>query len=150
MAPCLALADDHGDQKSDRIASQRFGPGPKESAMTSRTVTTAAIILSLAAAGAPTASAMPANDYAPTAKPAPTRVYDRPDREMVPAAATYATDVAPATVPQPVVRAQAPNSGFDWGDAGIGAAGVALCAIGVGGAFAATQRRSRRSTALPN
>jgi hypothetical protein len=153
----MALADDHRDQKSDRIASQQSGPGPKEPAMSNpkfvrgrSTVTTAAIILSLAAAGAPTASAMPADDYAPTAKPAPTRVYDRPDREMVPPAATYGADVAQATIPQPVVRAQAPKSGFDWGDAGIGAAGLALSAIGVGGAFAATQRRSRRTTALPN
>jgi hypothetical protein len=111
--------------------------------MTSRTVTTAAIILSLAAAGAPTASAMPANDYAPTAKPAPTRVYDRPDREMVQAAPTYGADVSPATLPQPAVRAQPPNSGFDWGDAGIGAAGgigIAMLAAG-GGLLAVRMRR---------
>jgi hypothetical protein len=117
---------------------------------TRRITTTAAALLSLAAAGAPTASAMPAGYYAPTAKPALTRVYDRPDREMVPTAANYGADLAPATLPQPVVRAQGPKSGFDWGDAGIGAAGLALSAIGVGGAYAATQRRSRRTTALPN
>jgi hypothetical protein len=123
--------------------------GTKESVMTNRTVTTAAVILSLAAAGAPAASARPL-DYVPTANQAVAHVYDRPEREMVPLTATYGADVAQATLPQPVVRAQAPQSGFDWGDAGIGAAGLALSAIGVGGAFAVSQRRSRRSTALPS
>jgi hypothetical protein len=50
---------------------------------------------------------------------------------------------------QTVVRANAPQSGFDWGDAGIGAAGVALSVIGIGGAFAVSQRRSRRTTGAP-
>jgi len=117
--------------------------------MTNRTVTTAAIILSLAAAGAPAASAMPLG-YAPSGnpEPAPARVYDRADREMIPI--NYGGDVARATRPQPVVRAQAVKTGFNWGDAGIGAAGVAVSVIGVGGAFAVTHRRNRRTTALPN
>jgi hypothetical protein len=39
-----------------------------------------------------------------------------------------------------------PNGGFDWGDAGIGAAGgVALSMIGLGGVLAVSQRRTRRS-----
>jgi hypothetical protein len=45
-----------------------------------------------------------------------------------------------------------PQSGFDWGDAGIGAAaGVALALLAVGAALAITQhrpRRSRHTTAL--
>jgi hypothetical protein len=106
---------------------------------THRITTTAAVILSLAAAGAPTASAMPANDYAPTAKPAPTRVYDRPDKEMIPVA-------TPGSAPQAVVRIQTPPSGFDWGDAGIGAAGglaLSMTAVGVG--LVVSQRRGRRN-----
>ena len=43
------------------------------------------------------------------------------------------------------------GSGFDWGDAGIGAAGgVALALLGVGGALAISQhrpQRTRRTTA---
>jgi len=40
------------------------------------------------------------------------------------------------------------NSGFDWGDAGIGAAGgLALAMLGVGGGLAISQRRERRSGA---
>jgi hypothetical protein len=49
-----------------------------------------------------------------------------------------------------VARVQAPQSGFDWGDAGIGAAGLAFSVIGIGGAVAVSQRRSRRSTAVPS
>ena len=52
--------------------------------------------------------------------------------------------------PTPVVRITAPASGFDWGDAGIGAAGgLALAMLGVGGALAISQhrpQRTRRST----
>ena len=54
----------------------------------------------------------------------------------------------------PVVRVVAPNGGFDWGDAGIGAAGgFALSMLGVGGAIVVTQRRDRRprrTSALPS
>jgi hypothetical protein len=49
----------------------------------------------------------------------------------------------------PVVRITAGNSGFDWGDAGIGAAGgLALSMVGLGGALAVSQHRNRR-TATP-
>ena len=74
---------------------------------------------------------------ATTANQAPASVYDRPDREMIPV-------TTPGSVPQAVVRIQAPPSGFDWGDAGIGAAGgLALAMIGPGGALAVSQRRPR-------
>jgi hypothetical protein len=51
------------------------------------------------------------------------------------------------TIPQtPVVRIIAPASGFDWGDAGIGAAGgLALSMTAVGAGLALSQRRSRRT-----
>jgi len=42
-----------------------------------------------------------------------------------------------------IVRVTPPAGGFDWGDAGIGAAGgLALTLIGVGGALAVSGRRT--------
>jgi hypothetical protein len=44
-----------------------------------------------------------------------------------------------------VTRASAPDGGFDWGDAGIGAAGaLAIAMLAVGGGLAVSQRRARR------
>jgi hypothetical protein len=59
------------------------------------------------------------------------------------------------TIPQaPVVRITTPASGFDWGDAGIGAAGgLALAMLGVGGGLVISHQRPRRTrttTSLPN
>jgi hypothetical protein len=58
------------------------------------------------------------------------------------------------TVPQaPVVRITSPASGFDWGDAGIGAAGgLAIAILGVGGGLVITHRprRTRHTTGLPS
>ena len=52
-----------------------------------------------------------------------------------------------ARVPPTVVRIVSRDSGFGWGDAGIGAAGgLGLALVSVGGAFAISQqRRTRRS-----
>jgi len=68
-----------------------------------------------------------------------------------------AVGVAPslhASVSPAAVRVQTPQSGFDWGDAGIGAAGgVALTILALGGGLLISQRRPRRSRpneALPN
>jgi len=157
--------------------------------MTSRTATTAAVLLSLAAAGAPAAAARP--DFAPTARQAPPSVYSQPDKSMIPVSPpttgggvtdgtsalrsltpqerqrvaaisalgdpqlAASSDVAAtpannASAPQAVVRVHAQPGGFDWGDAGIGAAGVMLSVVAVGGAFAVSQRRSRRTTAVPS
>jgi len=45
----------------------------------------------------------------------------------------------------PVVQVSAPSGGFDWGDAGIGAAGMlALFSIAAGSALMLTGRRRRR------
>ena len=53
---------------------------------------------------------------------------------------------APATI----VRISSPAGGFDWGDAGIGAAGgFALSMIGIGGALVVTQRRTGRTETSP-
>jgi hypothetical protein len=122
---------------------------------THRMTTTAAVILSLAAASAPAASARPA-DYLPVGKQAPaTGVYSRPDKSMIVATSpSSAAIVAKASVPQAVVRIQSPPSGFDWGDAGIGAVGgLALAMLGVGGGLVISHhrpRRTRHTTALPS
>ena len=115
---------------------------------TRRITTTAVAFLSLAAAGAPAASARSV-DFVP-ASPQPTSVYSQADKSMLPTSATAGGDFLAPAAPPVVARVQAPQSGFDWGDAGIGAGGLALSMIGIGGAFAVSQRRSRRTTALPS
>lgn len=58
---------------------------------------------------------------------------------------------APTTTPtssQVRVISTSSDSGFDWGDAGIGAgAGLAFSAMGVGGLLLASNRRDRRQRA---
>jgi hypothetical protein len=51
----------------------------------------------------------------------------------------------------PIVRVIAPQTGFDWGDAGIGAAGgLALSMLGIGGALViSSHRRTHRPTSPP-
>ena len=65
-----------------------------------------------------------------------------------------ATAANKASAPQAVVRIHAPQSGFDWGDAGIGAAGgLALALLGVGGGLVISHQRplrTRTTTSLPN
>jgi hypothetical protein len=124
----------------------------KEPVMINRTATTTLLVLSLAAAGAPAASARPA-DFVPAGKQAPASVYSRPDKSLIPATTNYGGGIANAPAPHAVVRAQTPASGFDWGDAGIGAAGgLALAMLGVGGGLAIAHRpqRSRHTAALPS
>jgi hypothetical protein len=190
MARQVALAQDRTDHNA--IGSQpAIRSGTKEPAMTNRTATTAAIILSLAAASAPAASARLA-DYVPAEKQEPAMVYSRPDKSMIPvttpsgdaigrasalrsltpqerhrvAAISALSDkqiaggfgVAPpvannASASHVVVRVHAPQRGFDWGDASIGAAGgLALAMLGVGGGLAIYHRpqRGRRTTAQPS
>jgi hypothetical protein len=107
-----------------------------------RITTTAAVILWLAAAGGPTAIAtVPGSNPATTGTHASATAYSRPDKSMIRA-------TTPGSTPQAVVRVEIPKSGFDWGDAGIGAAGgVALCMVGLGGALAISQNRARRTAA---
>ena len=119
---------------------------------THRITTTAAVLLSLAAAGAPAATARP--DFAPAAKqPSPT-AYSRPDKSLIPLTTPNGnTTSRPASAPQAVVQVETPPSGFDWGDAGIGAAGgLALAMLGVGGGLVISHQRPRRTrttTSLP-
>lgn len=50
----------------------------------------------------------------------------------------------------PLVVEMRSSSGFDWGDAGIGAGGMlAVVAIAAGGTFVVTRRRQRRSDLSP-
>ena len=145
----VAITTAIGSQPAIRSAT-------KEPVMTNRTATTAAIILSLAAASAPAASAKPA-DFVPAGKQAPASVYSRPDKSLIPVTPAPAAEIAKTIAPPAVVRAQTAASGFDWGDAGIGAAGgLALAVFGLGGGLAVSQnrarrtRRSSRTTALPS
>ena len=57
----------------------------------------------------------------------------------------------PVEVPTPVVEIrEVPSSGFDWGDAGIGAAGIlALLSIAGGLTLMSTSRRRRGGTEMP-
>jgi hypothetical protein len=63
-----------------------------------------------------------------------------------PDARDAARDLPPVKIPAPVVEIRGePSGGFDWGDAGIGAAGMlALFSIAVGSTLLLTGRRRRR------
>ena len=66
--------------------------------------------------------------------------------ELAAAFDTAATAANKAGAPQAVVRIQTPQSGFDWGDAGIGAVGgLALAMLGVGGGLVISHQRPRRT-----
>ena len=109
---------------------------------THRIAATGALILSLAATAAPTATAR-TDPWTTTANTAPPVVYSRQDKSIIPA--TSRSTSAGDTTKMAVVRVETPRSGFDWGDAGIGAAGgVALAMLGLGGALAISQRHPYR------
>jgi hypothetical protein len=134
--------------------------------ITRRMTTSAVLVLSLAAGAAPGAVAP---QVASAANPAPAvysrqekelvqhqraasqpvGVYSRQDKSLLPRKSGSTSDLAnvrKGSASQPVVRIETAESGFDWGDAGIGAAGgVALAMLAVGGALAVSQRRPRRS-----
>ncbi len=143
---------------------------------THRLATTALLILSLAAAGTPAASAMPARgEPAVTAKPASAAIYSRQDKSTIPATASptaagpATNDGSPSTpttsgprsevvsgggygsgtAAPTIVRVVDGNSGFDWADAAIGAAaGIVLSMLGLGGAHGVSQYRTRHTAAL--
>lgn len=83
-----------------------------------RSLRSLALAAAISAIAAPGASAIPVEDFVPAGR----------------------GDSAVQTVPVRVVEVEA-NSGFDWGDAGIGATGVlAVMAIGAGAAVATGHR----------
>jgi hypothetical protein len=108
-----------------------------------RTSTAGLVILSLAVTGTPIASASPVGaKYPPSEQPASAGVYSRPDKQVI----SSGENIATAATPEPVVRVQVAPGGFDWGAAGIGAAGgLAITMIGLGGFLGAAQYRTRRS-----
>ena len=66
------------------------------------------------------------------------RDYGSPD------AVDAARDLPPVQIPAPVLASAEPASGFDWGDAGFGAAGMlALLSIAAGSALLLTGRKRR-------
>lgn len=191
---------------------------------THRAMTTALLILSLAAAGTPAASARPAGPDTPSAaysrsstaiRPNPDEqtvtgasahraiaaIYSRQDKSTIPAGEptqltreptqltgeppilpapkpsqtaalrqaqhqarpAYLADHQPSSaryssaemnayasgLPTAVVHVASPDGRFDWGDAGIGAAGgIVLLMLGVGGMRGASRYRTRHSAAL--
>lgn len=125
---------------------------------TTRRITTAsALILSVAAAGVTTASARPvgADPVNWGADSGPAAVYSQSGKSVAAVSSpSSAGVVAKASVPLAPVRIQTPPSEFDWGDAGIGAAGgVVLALFGLGGALVVSHRRPHRTrnrTAQPN
>jgi hypothetical protein len=80
------------------------------------------------------------------AAPASARFFDiTPNGSYVPAGTQAVSPSAPPSTPAAVVRVTAGGSGFDWADAGIGAAGgLAISMVGLGGSLVVSQRRSRR------
>jgi hypothetical protein len=117
-----------------------------------RTTLAALAALALVATATP-ASARPIDldgqdSFVPAGNPVPASLYSRPDKSTLSTSATAGGDFLAPAAPPPaaraqIVRAQAPQTGFDWGDAGIGAAGgigIAMLAAG-GGLLAVRMRR---------
>jgi hypothetical protein len=91
---------------------------------TSRLARSLALAAAISAVAAPSVSAIPTEEFMPGS---------RAD-----------SDSLARTVPVRVVQVE-PESGFDWGDAGIGATGLlALIAIGAGAAVATGHRPGAR------
>lgn len=119
-----------------------------------RVTTLAAIFVSLVAVGVPSASARPVDVVPASDHPSPTAVYNRPDKQLIPVSSPVTSKTPPQRQPiAAVVRVEMPQTGFDWGDAGIGAAGgLALAMLGLGAALVISRRRparTRQSSALP-
>jgi hypothetical protein len=114
-----------------------------------RRIGTALVALSLTAGVAPAASARLIGPAFRSPATAPASVYDRPDRTMVPVDSSetvVGVPVKPGAAP-PVVRVQGTSSGFDWGDAGIGAAAALGLSLGaLGGGLVLVRRRDRRAS----
>ena len=98
---------------------------------------TAVGLLAAAAVAAPSAAAMPTDSGPQAAIAAGASAHD----------ATGGYEFAPASTPPPQPAAPRivevhTSSGFDWGDAGLGAAAM-LSALGVGAGVAVAARRGR-------
>jgi hypothetical protein len=120
-----------------------------------------ALAVVIAALLAPAASARAIDQVSPQTQPAQQRqqvstppTLPQPAQyssfSKLPHGAQYSS-FQPSTPPSEVQVARvAPNPGFDWGDAGIGAgAGVALTMIGLGGLLVLSSRRNRGEQPAP-
>ena len=114
-----------------------------------QTWTTTAIVFALATAPA-SAAAAGDSDTGPAVQPNPDQQQvteqprPAPPRSTSNPAVQSNPDQQPAvsTAPTVIVRTGTPNSGFDWGDVGIGAAGaIGLSVIGLAAALGVSQRR---------
>ncbi len=119
-----------------------------------------AIALTAGAVAAPVATARPAR-MAPRQSVAAISVSQQRQLSTASAASSAAPlkyarqdkQLAPSSSPQTAVNTAPPSpptatasNGFDWGDAGIGAAGgLAISIVGIGGALTLSQRRTRRA-----
>lgn len=118
---------------------------------TQRIARVTAIALTAGAVAAPVASAYPprvasgqpvaaSSNSAAQAPQQKAVVYTRQDKQLVPSSPSN-VNAAPASTP-----AGTGSDGFDWADAGIGAAGgLMISIVGIGGALAVSQRRTRRT-----
>lgn len=97
-----------------------------------RIISSAAVALALAAGAAPAAARY---SYVGAAESPHIRAGTQPLGPVI----------NPSAPPATIVRVSPGNGGFDWGDAGIGAAGgLALSMVALGGGLAVSQRRTRR------
>src|SRR5689334_20297703 len=113
-----------------------------------------AVALAVGAIAAPVASAAPIGGYSRQDKQLTTSAEAGPvtaSHPTAPALAAWASSGAAAfhAVSSPsspaVAWADASSGGFDWGDAGIGAGGLVLSIVAVGGGVVLLQRRTRRT-----
>jgi hypothetical protein len=97
--------------------------------------TAIASVLAVAAIAAPSASAAPIEEHLPSAVNVPAVV----NAGLGPSGGSDGS--------RAVVGQTPPSTGFDWGDAGVGAAGM-LALIGLGAGAVAITRRSERRDAV--
>jgi hypothetical protein len=101
-----------------------------------------ALVLVVAAIAAPSASALPFEQVHNGVRPETGGASPSSPNAILGGAQQRQVDLLPTQVP---VVHTAPNSGFDWGDAGIGAGtAFALTMIGLGGAIVVSNRRHRK------
>ena len=107
-----------------------------------KTVLAVALALSAIAAPAATARVELNPTDSTSAQPTYTSPVVQPNPDQQTASVTHASSTPGATI----VRVTSP-SGFDWGDAGVGAAsGFALSMLTLGLTLVVSQRRGRRSS----
>jgi hypothetical protein len=156
----------NGTVLADRIAPRDQTPKRSSRMTTYHRITTAVLVslgLAISATPAlalptdltPNGSEVPAGSPSVTSQPTSAGlsqtspvVSPNPDQRVLPTGQhqLVPTTSPPSPVSPTIVRVVAPSGGFDWGDAGIGAAGgFALSMIVAGGALVASQRRDRRT-----